>query len=277
MLRSFVTLASCLNLSAAVRELGVTRQTIRRHIKELELLKGERLFEQIDRHYQLTPAGTASLPVAESLLASAEAWVRGEAARESGLAHVSVDISDDDKFHAQQHPINQIWSIAPPLIQRGLQDWTTAQSHLEHCSLKKVRPYMVVYRRHGDEWLCVDVGEKSSYASWLGWRWAKSAVGRSFTQDPIHSDADRFMIRAYDSVSLFGGVWYDHVSTRFPRREGGEPQSVNYQRLVAACTFPDGAPAVAALVARTDKIIIEGLDCKTISKTPDADLMEFNI
>ena len=44
LLRSFSTLARTLNLSKAVRELGSTRQTVRRHIYLLEEARGEKLF-----------------------------------------------------------------------------------------------------------------------------------------------------------------------------------------------------------------------------------------
>ena len=39
-LRSFTMLAATLNLSHAVKELGSTRQTVRRHISQLEDIKG---------------------------------------------------------------------------------------------------------------------------------------------------------------------------------------------------------------------------------------------
>ncbi len=61
MLRSFTTLASTLNLSRAVIALGSTRQTVRRHIQQLEELRGEQLFEVHDRQYVLTEAGSRSV------------------------------------------------------------------------------------------------------------------------------------------------------------------------------------------------------------------------
>ena len=45
MIRSFVTLATTLNLSHAVAELGTTRQTLRRHIQQLEEAMNTALFE----------------------------------------------------------------------------------------------------------------------------------------------------------------------------------------------------------------------------------------
>ena len=45
MMRSFVALARTLNLSQAVEALGSTRQTVRRHIAQLEQAMGLSLFE----------------------------------------------------------------------------------------------------------------------------------------------------------------------------------------------------------------------------------------
>ncbi|MEO1399352.1 MAG: LysR family transcriptional regulator, partial [Pseudomonadota bacterium] len=64
MLRSFTTLAKTLNLSHAVSELNSTRQTVRRHIALLEEMRGEVLFDVVNRRYELTEAGQAALPAA---------------------------------------------------------------------------------------------------------------------------------------------------------------------------------------------------------------------
>ena len=56
-LRSFTTLANTLNLSETVEILGVTRQTVRRHINSLEEMKGIQLLELRNRRYYLTEAG----------------------------------------------------------------------------------------------------------------------------------------------------------------------------------------------------------------------------
>ena len=68
MIRSFTTLARTLNLTHAVKELGTTRQTLRRHIAQLEELKGVDLFVVKDRQYQLTEEGSRALPEALDIL-----------------------------------------------------------------------------------------------------------------------------------------------------------------------------------------------------------------
>ena len=69
MIRSFTTLARTLNLSHAVKELGSTRQTVRRHIAQLEEAKGVVLFTIEDRQYYLTEEGARALPEAQDILA----------------------------------------------------------------------------------------------------------------------------------------------------------------------------------------------------------------
>ena len=49
MLRAFVCMSKNLNLSKTCEELGATRQTVRRHITDLEAIRGELLFEVVDR------------------------------------------------------------------------------------------------------------------------------------------------------------------------------------------------------------------------------------
>ena len=148
MLRSFVVLATSLNLSKTVKKTGVSRQTIRRHINELEEAKGSKLFSQVDRRYELTEAGEQALAEAVDILQASTEWISGDASRRNGLAYVRHSLGESDWFVAQQHPVNEIWTLAPPLLRRGLRDWTTAEGFIDHRALRKVRPYHLLYRKH---------------------------------------------------------------------------------------------------------------------------------
>ncbi len=277
MLHTFTTLARTLNLSRTVKELNITRQTVRRYILDLEQIRGEKLFFRDDNRYCLTNEGMSALEEAETVIATANAWVENQQVSVNGLEVFNVTQSDSSIFFAQRHPINQIWNLAPNLLQKGFQAWVNSKGQLEHNSFKKIRPYLVVYRKYRDDWICVEVGEKSSFATWLGLAWAKSAIGRSFTSDPVSSSADILMLNAYSTVSRTGGIWYDHVYTKFTRKEGEEKRPVNYQRIVFSCLFPDGETAVVSLIARTNNISIEGIQPADIGVLADTDLMEFDI
>lgn len=277
MLQSFTALGQTLNLSRAVEQIGVTRQTIRRHVNDLEELKNEKLFELQDRKYTLTPAGKIAMIEADQLLGKAANWLSNHSTFVDGLPCAKLYLENELPFFAQRHRLNKVWSMAPPLIREGVDAWISARARIEDEALKPIRPYLVIYRKLRTDWICVEVGERSSYATWLGSTWAKSAVGLSFHEDPIKSEADRFMIEAYDTVAHTGGAWYDHISTKLLRSEDGTPTPVNYQRLVLSCLFPDGEPAVAALIARTNRISIDGILPHEIADMPEADLMEFEL
>ncbi|MBT3557051.1 MAG: LysR family transcriptional regulator [Rhodospirillales bacterium] len=277
MLRSFTTLAHTLNLSKAVRVLGSTRQTVRRHIDILEDIRGEKLFKLQDRQYNLTEAGSQSLHEAEILLSRGEAWLTGRTKTVGGLALVRYD--DEQKFstYLQQHPVTRIWDDGPPLLQAGAQSWVDAKARLDHPAMERITPYINVFRKHEENWLCVHVGEKSSIARLLGPTWAKSAIGVVMTDDPIKSDADSFSVEIYNRVALEGGLRLDHIFVGMAREEGQAPQPIRYQRLLFGCYFPDGSPALANLTALTNKIDIAKLDLKNVGMTPEEDLMEFDI
>jgi hypothetical protein len=259
MLRSFLAVARSLNLSHAVSQLGSTRQTVRRHIETLQELRGERLFDIVDRQYVLTEKGIDALPEAERMLELANAWLRWETWILDGLSSVRFESDAEVPYYSQQHPLDMIWTLGTPLVQTGLSSWIGAQARLESSELDAVREYLVAYRRHRNDWLCVSIGEQSSYATWLGWSWAKSAIGKPLQDDPMASPADRYVDRAYTRILQAGGVRLDHVYTRIARQHGGPPLPISYQRLLMRCSFPNGEHALVTLIDRTPGIRIVGL------------------
>lgn len=277
MLRSFCTLGRNLNLSKTVDELGISRQTVRRHINDLQELRGTTLINFDDRKYSLTDDGSYALAEAERLLSRADNWMNNTSGLANGLAHISTVTDDGVPFHAQRHPITDICSNAPDLIKQGFAAWSASSFDIESEAMKAIRPYLIGYRKNRGDWICTFVGEHSSYASWRGWAWAKSAVGSIFERDPISTEADAFILEAYENVMRTGAVWYDHISTKFVRNEDQKLTPVNYQRLVMCCRFPNGELNIASLVARTNKIRIDGLDLNQIEMMPEEDVMEFSV
>ncbi len=277
MLRSFTTVASTLNLSHAVAILGSTRQTVRRHIQQLEEMRGEPLFEVHDRQYVLTGAGERSVREAERILGSTRSWIAGHKDTVGGLARVLYEPETGRPFYAQQHPIIQAWHSSPPLIREGLRSWVQSQGQIEHEAMDRVSPYLIVYRKFKDNWLCVRIGEKSNYATWLGWRWARSAIGSPLQEDSMRSPSDQFVTEAYESALQGGTVRLDHVATFVPKTDHGPPEPISYQRLLMGCKFPDDQPALVAAIARTQDIQIDGVDAAKLPMTNDDDLMDFDL
>ena len=155
-----------------------------------------------------------------------------------------------------------------------MQDWVRAEARLDNKALNKIRPYTLIYRPWGDDWLCTEIGPRSSYATWLGKDKAMNAIGRQLKTNLHYTKVDDFMVRPYQEVMETGGHWYDHVSTSFPREEGHKPEVVNYQRLVSKLTFPDGEPAISVLVVRTNQLHIDLLPAEMTKLMAQKDLME---
>ncbi len=276
MLRSFTVLARTLNLSQAVRILGSTRQTVRRHIDALEELRGEKLFELKDRQYALTDTGARSLKEAEAILARSEAWLAGDTKSIDGLELVKCEDGQGHQYWSQQHRVSRLWVDDSPLLQCGFQCWANGSTSIEAPELAVIRPYLVVYRRQGDSWLCVEVGDKSSYMSWFGWTWAKSHIGCSVNEMPAGMTYARYIAQAYLEVYEGNSVRLDHIHTSMPREKGGPWVPVSFQRLLLGCTFPDGAFALAVLVDRSYNISIAGLSAERIRSMPVELLMEYD-
>ena len=204
------------------------------------------------------------------MLELANAWLRRETWILDGMFSVRYDTGDQVPYYAQQHPLDMIWSHGTPLIQAGLNSWIRAEAKLESSALDAVRDYLVAYRRHHKDWLCVSIGEQSSYATWLSWSWAKSAIGKPLQDDPMATAADSYVDSAYSQILLGGGIRLDHVYTRIPRLHDGLPLPISYQRLLMRCSFPNGEHALITLIDRTHRVQIAGLPSSNLEPmSPD--------
>lgn len=274
LLRSFVTLARTLNLSRAVRELGSTRQTVRRHINILEEIKGAPLFDLEDRQYRLSSTGRRALREAEDILARGEAWLNGEAGHVEGLFHVAQEREDAGwDFHLQQHPISSIWTGKSGLLKRGLKCWAEAEGQLEHDAFQVIRPYLMVFRRFEDDWVCTEVGSKSSYATWYGWAWERSAVGRNVPSLPGGSTHAHLLAQPFEDVRATHGLRYDHVHTLMGRADEKVLHPISYKRLLMGCRYPDDSFVLASLVERSYDLQILGVDQAKIQTMPAIEVM----
>ncbi|MEP4196588.1 MAG: LysR family transcriptional regulator [Aliishimia sp.] len=268
-LRSFTMLAAKLNLSHAVRELGSTRQTVRRHITQLEEMQGGDLFAVNDRQYQLTPLGEKVLPEAQDLLARANCWVNGDFSLINGLQYLRNAVPDGWSLFQQQHPISKVFTSTGDLMKDTMSAWVASGGALEHDAFKAVRPYLMVFRRVNSQWLCVELGEECSYVSWFGWAAARSSIGRDLGQMPGGSDFGRLVDLAYIEVETNQGMRLDHTFTQVPRENGGPAVPICYERLLLASRFPDGSFAMISSVRRTHDVEIHGVSDDMLRKMPE--------
>jgi hypothetical protein len=274
LLRSFVTLAHSLNLSHAVRELNSTRQTVRRHINTLEEIKGAPLFHVEDRQYRLSEAGRRSLREAEDILAWGEAWLKDEAGHIDGLFHVARrDEENDWEFFLQQHPITSVWSGQAELLRRGIKCWAEAGGALEADAMLPIRPYLMVFRRFEEDWVCTEVGSQSSYARWYGWAWERSAVGRSAPGLPGGKTFAHLLSQPFEEIRATHGLRYDHVHTQMARGEVGQMEPISFKRLLMGGTYADGSFALLSLVERTYDLQIAGVSDEMIRTMPAKEVM----
>lgn len=264
MIRSFVTLARTLNLSHAVKELGSTRQTVRRHISQLEETMGGPLFLVEDRRYQLSELGDGLLPDAKDILARGALWLRGQARSVGQLQRLQANLEDWD-FYQQQQPLGNIWSDSSVLLRETFRAWAMAGGEIESPAFAHVRPYLIVYRQSDIGWICVEFGQKSVYVKWFGQDYARSSIGRPLSKMPAGEEFSHLMYQSFIEVQAAQMARLDHVFTRMPRagHEGLAP--VAYQRLMLSGFFPDRSPAVMSLVLPVDKVNITGFDISKIS------------
>lgn len=276
MLRAFVCLSGNLNLSKTCEELGATRQTVRRHITELEEIKGGKLFEVEDRQYRLTPFGQATLPGAQSILLQLDTWSGQSSLTRKiagGLEANGYIDADGRRFYSQQHPVSKIALDGLPLVRRAFAAWASAETQIEHPAMEEIRPYAILYRKGPAGWVFVDVGTESAYAKWFGWAWSRSAIGKLMNEDNVGDEFNEFIAGAYSRIYDEGGVRLDHLFAHLPK-DGGDPVPGTFQRLLLGCVFPDGTPGLCVLAVITKQVEIDALDKEEIPDLPQELIMD---
>ena len=276
MIRSFVTLASTLNLSHAVKELDSTRQTVRRHISQLEASMGAPLFLVEDRRYQLSPLGEKVLPTAKDILARGKLWLRGQSRMVGHLQRLHAS-AGDWIFYQQQQPLGNIWSDASVLLRETFRAWTMAGGEIESPDFAHVRPYLIIYRQSDLGWICVEFGQKSAYVNWFGQDYARSSIGRPISQMPAGEEFSNLIYEAFAEVQAAQMARLDHVLTRMPKAQDGGAAPVAYQRLILSGFFPDRSPAVMSLVVPVDEVNIDGIDMSQVRDLDPVVPMGFSV
>ena len=273
MLRSFTRLAATLNLSHAVRELGSTRQTVRRHVAQLEELKGGPLFVVTERQYALTELGHFILPETLDLLARAESWITGQSEIINGLQYLRRDDGKGWHYFQQQQPIGKLFSSSSTMLPDVMQAWVTAGGHIEHPAMEAVRPNCTVFRRTGDEWLFTEVGDNSSFVTWFGWTVSRSSIGRAIAEMPGGGNFGRLANACYGEVETNQSVRLDHIRTVLPKGSEAEMLPISFERLLLGARFPDDSFAMISAVRRTYDVEIKGVSEEMLRQMPEDMLM----
>jgi hypothetical protein len=261
MMRAFVCLNRHLNLSKACNELGTTRQTVRRHITDLEAIFGEELFEVVDRQYHRTAYGDDLLDEAKSLLLRLDTWSGQSSLKKNtrgGLEKLEFTDTGGNVFYSQQHPVSKIAMSGLPIMKKAFLAWGNAETQIEHKAMDEIRPYTLLYRKGPAGWVFVHVGEESAYARWFGQTISRSAIGKLITDDDVSDEYNEFTGGAYSRIYDEGGVRLDHLLAHLPK-DGGKAEPGTFQRLLLGGVFPDGTPGLILLAVITEQVEIDAL------------------
>ncbi|UWR22914.1 LysR family transcriptional regulator [Sulfitobacter sp. S190] len=276
MMRSFVALAKTLNLSRAVEDLGSTRQTVRRHIQQLEDAMEMRLFDNRDRRFELTQEGRRALVPAQLLLDLGEVWYRGQFDDVDGMMRFSYE---DDKgwvYHQQEQPMNRLWAHESPLLKQAIKCWALAEGKLESKHMAPLRPYILTYRAMDEGWICFEIGAESFYSNWFGWARARSSVGSNLNQFPGGAEFASLANAPFKDINNGQGLRLDQVMTKMPSDDGEKLENIFFDRLLMGVRLPDQSPAIVSVVDRSREVLIAGLDPDQLARMPERAKVDFS-
>jgi hypothetical protein len=198
------------------------------------------------------------LPDAKDIIARGTTWLRGQSSSIGYLQHLKATVGDWD-FYQEQQPLGRIWSDPSLLSRETFRAWAMSGGEIENPIFAHVRPYLIIYRQTGSEWICVEFGQKSVYVNWFGQDYARSSIGRPLSKMPAGEEFSHLLYQSFAEVQASQTVRLDHVYTRMPLNDGGGMPPVCYQRLILSGFFPDGSPAVMSLVLPVESVSISDL------------------
>lgn len=238
------------SISTTSEGLGISRSTVRSHFDRLAQLlnngqalihkgklteDGERLYARIKNDLAVnseTLDAIQNSPLTTGLLA----WA------------------------SQRHNVELLENrdTCTPILFHAWRAWRTGGANLDSIGMRALVPWSMIFRQWTNGWMLVEIGEKSSFASWFGperARYFKSEVRQSFLTGDV---SFRETARAYDEVGRWGTPILHHVHACIPRFEGQENEWISYQRLVLPIGWGDDV-GLAVFVARTNDVQIEAL------------------
>ncbi len=253
------------SISSTADNLGISRSTVRSHIDRLshELNNGEALTNR----GKLTEQG-------ENLYARIEyeltAFVKNMRAIET-----TPIVSGPFAWASQRHNVTLLddRQKSVPIIYHAWQAWRSGSLSLDSVQMSSLVPWSLIFRPWGDSWMLVEIGQKSSFATWFGAeraRYFKSEVRQPhLTGNMSHQETTH----AYNEVARWGTPILHHIHAKIPRFEGEENQWVSYQRLILPINWRDEA-GLAVFTARTKNIIIDTLPSNDFCPMDDELIME---
>lgn len=257
MLRSFASLARNRILTESVMELGLTRQTIRRHITQLEDMLGCTLLVSGPGGYELTEEGRTHLRTARRLLLDAGNWILSQHGGEGGLHVLNMKMAKGGYVCIRQKPLSEVRRIGTKVIRSGFEGWLASGGALDHPACKAIMDTVVLFRPEGDDLLCIHVGERSGFAFWYGSTSMTTSIGTAVNSGLIDNQSAPVTSDIYNQVMMQGSARYDHVAARLARPPHGEMIPIRYQRLLLGFHDEIGRPYLAMMSVITDAVDLD--------------------
>lgn len=241
--RSFVRLAYLGDVREAALQLGTTRQSIKRHVLELENLLEAQLFETIGATSRLTNMGALWLPRAQEFFELAGAFLNRKG-------------SNQAQYRSTQLPLRMLLrdpSNSELLRSFALSWMQDGQSTRSRC-YSSYKDHCILYERVAGSWQSREIGKNSAFSKRFGPNITKKSEKKKLSEMQTGSDLHDEISLLLDGVYTRGGLHFSEVACNLYNSAGTQREPVLYQRLLAELTDQDDRPVVASIIQLIDPL-----------------------
>lgn len=235
--RSFVKLAYMGDVRQVSKHLDITRQSIKRHILELENLLDAQLFERVGTSSALTSMGTLWLPRAQEFFELSASFLNR---RGSNQAH----------YQSTQLPFRMLLKDQSnsSMLRDFAKAWLQSEQDLSDSCIQPFLSHCIVYERKSGAWVSREIGAKSAFSRWFGTEITIRSKGQRLSKMETGGDLQDEISFLLDGVYTRGGVHFSEVACNLHKPGEADRCPVLYQRLLAELSDKDGQPVVASLI-----------------------------
>lgn len=238
---SFVKLAYVGDVNLAAEALSVTRQTVKRHIVELEDLLDAQLFDVVASKSRLTSLGNLWLPRAQELMDVASAFLRRKTS--ANAAYLSTHIPLRHLFNGDD---------CSPDLRELAYAWKRSDFKLNSDEILPFLDRCIVYERQNGRWYTRSMGENAAFSQWFGKEEAQKSVGQPIsdiaTSEELYGEVNYLLDRVYTQ----GGLFLTEVACALGKPGHDQRVPVMYQRLMAELVDESGRPVVVSMISFID-------------------------
>lgn len=235
--RSFVRLAYLGDVSIAARELETTRQTIGRHIMELENLLECTLFEAVGANSRMTEWGVLWLPRAEEIFDTCSALFSKKDKRNT-------------EYRSTQLPLRML--LRDSSISKRLSAfagaWMLGDKSLSCERMAQFHDHWITYERKKGTWCARSVGANSALSQFYGQDLATNSAGATIQQMISGTELRDEISFLLDSIYTRGGIHFSEVACRLIKPGTTEPITVLYQRVLVELSDENERPVVGSVI-----------------------------